>query len=569
MLRSRTHSTGPAWQTEALAVTIVVIFAGLLVLPIALVGIPENYDLSQHLRFARSYFDAFSNGSIYPAWAANDNLGYGSVGIRFYPPLSYVPIGLVQFFTASYYDSLWISVLFWMIVGSIGMYVLAREMMPVWWALFAATLYAIVPYHLVQVYQAFLLAEFTASAILPFCFLFALRTVRSASVANVVLLAISVALLILSHIPSTIIVSLGLGIFIAALLERSKMAGAIVRTVSAFALSAAATSFYWIRMVSELDWVKHNTREFYGEGYYNYSTYFFPMFVNGGEAYVPRFLWLWDIIILITIFLIVPAIAVLVMRWCRSESGNRQMLAFTLTAVFSFFMMSIASSLLWDNISILQKIQFPWRWLTVASFAASMVFVMAVRDLAVRSRKIKRPLAYSLALILSAVIVFDLTQAVIPSAPVPRAEFNQRLETLDNEPGCECWWPIWAFRTALQHVQPVEISERQAQITEWSATNRSFIVTEGAETQARVATFYYPHWNAKVNGISAEVRPGNDGAIEVGLPTNKAVVEFEFNEPNAVILSRYFSPLVWILMFIVLGIGLRRSARASEISGLR
>lgn len=563
------RTTGSIRNGEVPALILIVVFAGLLVLPIAVVGIPENYDLSQHLRFARTYFDSIANGTIFPAWAANDNLGFGSIGIRFYPPLTYIPLGFFQLLTGSFYDSLWMSVLFWMIIGSVGMYALAREMMPVWYAFFAAVLYAIVPYHLVQVYQAFLLAEFTASAILPFCFLFALRTVRSGSLSNVTLLATSIALLILSHIPSTMIGSLGLAVFVVALLERGRAVRASLRVAFAFALAAAASSFYWVRMVTELGWVKHNSREFYGEGYYNYSTYFFPMFVNGGEAYGPRFLWLWDIIILVTIFLIIPAIAVLIIRWRRAEDLGRPMLAFTLTAVFSFFMLSILSAPLWDNISILQKLQFPWRWLAVASFAASIIFVMAAHDLFSRSKKLTRPLAYSLAFILTTVLIFDLTQAVIPSAPVPRAEFNKRIETLDNEAGCECWWPVWASKAALERATPVEAGGRPVQINEWSATRRSFTIADGVEAKVRVATFYYPHWNAEINGSRGTIQPGADGTIELTVPTGENTVNLEFYEPNAVAFSRFSSPLVWLLMLVMLGIHSRGRLRKSASSGLR
>ncbi len=560
--------TGSKSSGDAFAIIAIVVASGLLVLPIALVGIPENYDLPQHLRFAHSYFETFSNGSIFPAWAANDNLGFGSVGIRFYPPLTYLPIAIAQFVTGSTYDSLWLSVLFWMIVGGIGTYTLAREMLPVWYALFAALLYAIVPYHLVQVYQAFLLAEFAASAILPFCFLFAYRTVRYGSVSQTLLFAVTIALLIISHIPSTIIGSLSLGVFIAALLERGKLVGRILRIGAAFVLGLAATSFYWVRMVTELGWLKHNTREFYGEGYYNYATYFFPMFVNGGEAYGPRFLWLWDIIIVITLFLLVPGIILTIVRWKKGSTSDRPMIAFILAALFAFFMMSLLSAPLWDNFLVLQKLQFPWRWLAVASLGVSMAFVMAVYDIYSRSKRLTRPLAYSLTMVLTAVFVFDLTQAIIPSAPVPRGEFNKRLETLDSEAGCECWWPIWASRGALENDVPVDSGSRVTEIFEWQPTRRSFTVAAGESETIRVATFYYPHWRAKTDGEPTAIWPDHKGAIEIGVGRHPTTVTLEFIEPDIVIYSRYFSPVVWILILVCLGFATVRHIRLAVRTGL-
>src|SRR5690606_6890274 len=117
--------------------------------------------------------------------------GYGSVGIRFYPPLTYLVLGFIQFFTDSWYDSLWISIAFWMIASGVGTYIFARQFLNWSYSLLAAMIYLIAPYHLVQIYQAFLLAEFTASAILPFCFLFAYRLLKDLKWSDAIFFAIS------------------------------------------------------------------------------------------------------------------------------------------------------------------------------------------------------------------------------------------------------------------------------------------------------------------------------------------------------------------------------------------
>src|SRR5258708_17960769 len=62
-------------------------------------GIPEGYDVAQHLRFAAAYLEAIGNESLVPVWAATDNLGFGSVGIRVYPPLAAVVLAFTQLFT--------------------------------------------------------------------------------------------------------------------------------------------------------------------------------------------------------------------------------------------------------------------------------------------------------------------------------------------------------------------------------------------------------------------------------------------------------------------------------------
>src|SRR5690606_22359086 len=158
-----------------------------------------------------------------------------------------------------------------------------------------------------------------------------------------VLFSVSLWVLIISHIPSTIIGTLSLGVFVLCLLDRKTLVRTISRFALAFAVSFAATAFYWVRFVSELAWVKHNTEEFYSKGFYDYATYLFPMYLTGGDAYIPRFLWLWDIIVVITLLLPVPLIVHIIAARRSKEKIGRHLVAFGVTAAFAAFMASVLS----------------------------------------------------------------------------------------------------------------------------------------------------------------------------------------------------------------------------------
>src|SRR5690349_25161382 len=64
------------------AIVLLLVFSAVLVAPAAYLGIPENYDLGQHLRFARTWHEAIASGTVIPLWGAADNAGLGSAGIR-------------------------------------------------------------------------------------------------------------------------------------------------------------------------------------------------------------------------------------------------------------------------------------------------------------------------------------------------------------------------------------------------------------------------------------------------------------------------------------------------------
>ncbi len=544
------------------AILLLLVFSAALVAPAAYFGIPDNYDLGQHLRFAQTWNQTLSEGSIFAAWGAVDNAGLGSPGVRFYPPANHMLMGLLQIATGSWYDTLWITMLIWMFIGSIGVYKLASEWLTPETAFCSSLLYGIVPYHLLQVFQAFLLAEFAAAAILPFCFLYAHRLINAGGTKNILLFAFSYAGLILAHIPSTIIGSLSLGVFVLCFLSKRNF----LRSFAGFATSGvtalALTAFYWVRMASELAWVKHNTSEYYSAGFYNYSTYLFPMIISAGDDYVPRFLWLMDICILLTIFLFIPAIIVALIR--RKGGVPRFLIAFLSTGFFTVFMMSVLSTAIWDNVSLIQKLQFAFRWLSATSVIAAIVFPAAVACLIANRKTITRPFAYGLALVITMIIVVDMSQIVIPSAPVPRERIQEIVDTLNEKAGCECWWPIWAKPGAMKEAEPVVAGTREVKIESWEAGDRRFTIETGESTSARIATFYYPYWKAEINGQEIAPNLADDGAMTIPLSAERSDVRLYFAEPAKVTVSRYLSAsalAVWLLAFTAIRI---RRKRAEE-----
>lgn len=535
------------------AILLLFAMSAVLVAPAAYYGIPENYDLGQHLRFARTWHNAFTSGELAVSWGAADNHGLGSAGVRFYPPATHMLMGAIQLATGSWYDTLWLTMFAFMFIGGIGVYKLAAEWSSNEIAFYSALLYAIVPYHLLQVFQAFLLAEFAAAAIIPFCFLFAHRLITDGGVKNIALFAASYSALVLTHLPSTIIGSLSLAVFAICFVSVKDLKILAARFAAAFAIALAATAFYWVRMVTELAWIKHNTSEFYASGFYNYSTYFFPMIYSAGDDYGPRFLWLMDICIVLTFALLIPTVIILFKRRADKEHF-RPHVAFFSVALFALFMMSLASTPVWDNIATIQKLQFPFRWLGTASLAAAVLFPSAVRHLASTRKVITRTFAYSIASILTLVIVFDLTQIVVPSAPLPREEIARSVAVLDERPGCDCWWPVWAQNSALEEPSKISVAQRDIQIFDWSPTQRTFSLSSGSDRELVIGTFFYPHWSATVNGRQAEVRATGDGKLSLTVPETESVVALRFSEPTRVHASRYLSLTAWIGIFAMLAI---------------
>jgi hypothetical protein len=550
---------GNMHHREAFHIGSILVISLMLIFPIFYVGTPENYDLPQHLRFMRTYFDALSSGTILPIWGGADNAGLGSAGVRFYPPLVYLVMGGIQFLTGNWADTISISILLWMFIGCVGVYYLAKEYLPANWALLAALLFAFTPYRLVQVYQAFLLAEFAALAILPFCLLFASKLMNEGRWRHSLLFAVTVALLVITHIPSTIIGCLAIGIFVVSGLDRKNFLRSISRFAVAGIVSLAATSFHWVRLLSELSWVKHNTPQFYGSGFYDYSSYFFPLYFSTPSDYVALLVWMWDIVIVLTLLLFIPAgVLVLSKKFGSRSSEHRRFYGLFAAGVATLLLTTSLSTPLWDNVPPLQKIQFPWRFLGPASLVGSIVFTIAARALITTSANLGRFPAYALALTCTAILVFDFTQSIIPPDAVPRETLAKQIASLDEDKGCECWWPIWAKEEAFEVTDRISASGRSFSITAWDNSSRIFVVEAGEPIDARIATFYYPHWRSEVNGIEVPVGMDENGTITIPLTSETSDVRLYFREPSFLRVAKNVSLIAWLGIVIVFVCSLRR-----------
>ena len=216
-------------STEKFYLTIACLAAVSVILPIAFFGIPDGFDLPQHFQFAQTYYDSITNGDFFPGWSPKENSGYGGVGIRFYPPLAYYALAFGRMLVGKWFDASWLVFTFWMLLSCLGVYYWIRWWFPAKEAAFAACFYAIVPYHLNQLYSAFNYSEFAASAILPFCFAFLTRVFQRGKTSDILGLATCYGLLIITHLPLGVIGSISLFVYALTLLQKENSLKSVVK----------------------------------------------------------------------------------------------------------------------------------------------------------------------------------------------------------------------------------------------------------------------------------------------------------------------------------------------------
>ena len=110
----------------AIDVGLILLASIALVIPIFVWGIPFGNDLPQHFQFAHQFERVVSEGFLYPSWAANPNSGFGDVGVRFYPPLSYYLLVVFKLFAGDWFLGSVLTFGFLFFIGGVGVYVWSR-----------------------------------------------------------------------------------------------------------------------------------------------------------------------------------------------------------------------------------------------------------------------------------------------------------------------------------------------------------------------------------------------------------------------------------------------------------
>jgi hypothetical protein len=537
------------------AITVILVFCYVsFTLPMQIWGLPSGFDLMSHVRFAAAFQDGLASGQLFPSWA-NDNFGYGSIGIRFYPPISGYILAITHLFTNDWIAAFLISSYVWMCVGCVGVYLFIKDWGKPGYGVLAATLYAIVPYHLAEFFRFFMYGEFAAWAIIPFCFLFLSRICRGGTWFDTIFFAIAYSILILTHIPTTIIVSFCLPVYVLLLIDWNNYKRVCTHLVAGIALTLLATAFRWVMLVNEVTWLAHNGREHFMTDFYDFGIWLFPNFVAPNSPYIYILTdWLFDVAVVLTVALLIPAVLNVVWRTSKpaDSSFKKIIIASLATAGFAFFMLSRPSYYVWDNIELLQKLQFPLRWMCVLSFFSVVLFSLSIEPLMLRLRKVQRLVVYPAIGLVAAILLFDITQLYFPSVPIPKAEYVQIDQEIYTEQIWKAWWPIWAKEEAFENREKVVASDRKVDIAYWDRESKEFVVQPGEPTNVGVRSFYYPRWKATVNDRVAEIGRDENGAITIPVSSEASRVRLYFEEPLSIKVSYVVSSVTWLLGFCLM-----------------
>ncbi len=368
-----------AWYLLGSAAVLAVIGLG--------IGLPLT--AGHDLRFAYPWLDYFSTlvrqGELYPRWLPMTWGGAGSTDFFFYAPLPYwlgspftLWMGTADALRAA-------ATMAWL--GSAALFFAAFQPLIRHHAAAAAgaLIYALLPYHLVVDWiERTALAEFAAYLWGPPLVAGLIRLAQGAPRA-MLWVSLATAGILLTHLPSALILATAAVVLCPALAltvsgwrARGTFAG---RAVLAAGLGAALAAPYWLPAVTLTHWVP--AQEFMYWDYYRWPGWL--MFSNAPSPNAP---WLAR---LETVFLQTIAIAglgvlsgVIARLVYRRRVGPaaRVWLAAGLMSVLASWLLTAPGQPLWQTLTILERLQFPWRFLLLLDLGAAMLAALGLAALA-------------------------------------------------------------------------------------------------------------------------------------------------------------------------------------------
>ena len=557
---SNTNVQLPAlhFQPEFRHLAIAIAVSVAIILPAVFFGIPSNRDLTNHFRFALPFYDAVTSGNWYPGWLADSNNGYGDASFRVYPPALYYLLTIFRVITRSWYAATVITFGLVFVAGAVGVYLWTKSLFGSRAAMWAAIVFTLAPYHVNQFYQASLLAEFAACSVLPFAFWFVERTCQKQSPINIAGLAVTYALLVLTHLPLTVLGSLALLVYSVCRLRADNWRRAVPSLAVAVVLGLLLSSFYWVTMLAEKNWIRAD--EIQREPGVDYRLNFLFSTFSPDNVNV----WWMNILTLSSALLFAPA---LILLWRRNRQNiTNELRAVLILLAFCLMMATQLTLPIWNLAKPLQETQFPWRWLAILSIVGPLLVAPSLPRWFEVARTKMRPLFLIAMAGMFISITFSLSHIVREAKFLSASVFASTLKDIPGSESVGQWLPAAAKGQA--HVQKmngeIEAAGRQFETVSRSPEKRVFSVSAGEAGEARVRTYYYPLWRASAGQQQLTLRPADDGALLVRVPAEATTITVEFVEPLRSRISSVIS-LVALLGVAALTFFGRRRNRLSKL----
>ena len=499
---------------DFIPLTLIFIFSLLAVRTLLLSGYFPMHDDLQMMRQLEME-KCFLDGQIPCRWVPDMGYGFGFPLFNFYPPLPYLIGQGIRLLGFAFTDTVKVIFSLSLLLSGLGMYFLAKEFFGRLGGLISAVFYIWAPYHALDIYVRGAMNEAWALALFPFILWTSYRLIieKKNLTKWVIGLALSWFGLLTSHNLMVLIFTPVFAVWCLLFVRQKRwkrLPHLAVSGILAFGLAA----FFTIPAIIEQKYVQVNTLI---SGYYDYSGHFVSLnqmllsrfWGYGGSIFgtgdgmafpIGHFHWLVSILVVLYFFY----------RYVKTKKVDKLTLIvgfLILTGWFAAFMAHSRSTFIWLNLPILAFVQFPWRFLTITTFAFSFV----AGALALILGKKKKILLAVSSILLVAIVVWNWEFFRIERrGPVSDAEkFSGEAWRIQQTAGIYDYLPKTArMAPQAQRAKMVDVVEGEAKVenesqgTDWASFKAN---VQSKKALVRIGIFHFPNWRIFVDGAEVGI----------------------------------------------------------------
>jgi hypothetical protein len=563
---SRSALAGHNWHSQLAGIFPVLLLAAssLIILPVFVMGLPCSHDAFIHLSRAAEVFFNARGGSPFLQWSPDLMRGYGHPVLAFYAPLAYWLLAAPRWLGVSFGTAFRGLAYLSLPVGGIGIYVLGRRYLSVPAAFVAGLTYLFAPYLLFDAIQRGALPETVAMGLLPYCLVAAGAAARKRTARRVVAAGLLLSVLISLHnlvplfaVPLCLLVAAFEGLGSQTAWERRAALGEAWRGLLAGAvaigLAILVSTSIWLPAIVEVKQTLTGQPTAPASADLSNWPRYYANLIPAAELIrwpsEPGDWQLYNAPISRSLGLVPAILAALALLALLHPAAWRRypvQAALGLAALVTLFLSSQPSRWLWDHSRQLQVVQLPTRFLGPTNIGVALLCGLLVELLVTRaSHPATRAAAVALPAIAIAVCGWPWLFPSYCEPPVLNSPAGIAQPKLPNtwmyEPVGELL-PQWV--QALPPEQPLTDQYKTGQAVNrltWPAEQviqTSWQTRPGYDryelqatqtTRVTYQTFYFPGWQASLDGRPIELRPSSaDGLITLDLPAGRHVLEIAF-----------------------------------------
>ena len=516
-------------------------------LPIFGDGLANAADAPFHAHRIFALARLIEAGDLYPRWVPWFHLGYGYPVFTYYAPGA-THIGawlhLLGFDVIAAYN---LTTAFAWCLGSLGMYLLARSILPPGAALLACCLWVYAPSRFYEFWWQGSLAQIVSTSFIPLLFYGIVLTRRRPNPRSSLWIALAFAAIVMTHTPTTYIAGVfALPCALAAALYGGDWRAAARRLLfigGGFALAAGLSAIFWLPVAAELSYVKiggelRDTVDFLKDGFLGLRELAsLPQIIDSNDAtlLMPRTLGL-----LGALLSALGGVALLI----RRRFGLALLL---LLGLGSAIFLTLEPSLdIWLTMPGFRNLRFPERILRLASLFVAMLGASSLLLLPARFRTLA-------ALCLSALAIGQALPLMHPSDddrtwPALSAKDEIEMEFAERNWGTTAYnefRPVWGEATAFDLPRdlegyisaPLRIRAHEPDFARADydasyrhlADNQLLIAVADRATDLRLRQFYMPGWRLTIDGEAHPFEADEHfGLIQFRLPPGEHLLQLDY-----------------------------------------